>query len=301
MEIGRREPARPGAKRGAARVLATAVLALAATGVGQLTAEAGTIQSAAQPGAKPGDTGTYSFGKPLNRVLDHYLDEVPGQVAVAVRDLATGTSYSYNRGLRTATASIIKVDLVMALLLRVQRQGRGLTTAEQRTAARAILVSDNAAATALWSAIGGASGLAAANKKFGLRETRPDPGGAWGATTTSAADQVRLLTALTSPGSPLSAKNRRYVLGLMGGVSPDQDWGVSASGHKGADVALKNGWLPRERHGGRWTVNSIGRVRDRGHTYLIAVISHRHGSMSAGVRAVERVSRLVTDALARQR
>jgi hypothetical protein len=64
-------------------------------------------------------------------------------------------------------------------------------------------------------------------------------------------------------------------------------------------VALKNGWLPRERDGGRWTVNSIGRVRDRGHTYLIAVISHRHGSMGAGVKAVERVSELVTKALSK--
>ncbi|MFD0471182.1 serine hydrolase [Nonomuraea thailandensis] len=161
-------------------------------------------------------------------------------------------------------------------------------------------VSDNAAASALWSAIGGAPGLAAANRRFGLRETRPDPSGAWGSTTTSAADQVRLLAALTSPRSPLSAKNRRYVLGLMGGVTPGQAWGVSASGRQGAEVALKNGWLPRARHGGRWTVNSIGQVRTRGHTYLIAVISDRHGSMGAGVQAVGKVSRLVTDTLARQ-
>ncbi|MGW3350203.1 hypothetical protein ACWDA3_43465, partial [Nonomuraea rubra] len=86
----------------------------------------------------------------------------------------------------------------------------------------------------------------------------------------------------------------------MGGVTPGQAWGVSASGRQGADVALKNGWLPRPRHGGRWTVNSIGRVRTRGHTYLIAVISDRHGSMGAGVQAVGKVSRLVTETLARQ-
>ncbi|TMR90124.1 serine hydrolase [Nonomuraea basaltis] len=238
-----------------------------------------------------------SYKKPLTRALNRYLDDLPGQVAVSVRDLTTGLSFSYNRGLRTATASIVKVDIVLSLLLKAQRQRRGLTAWERRAAAQAIKVSDNAAASALWSAIGGGSGLAAANKKLGLRDTRPGPGGAWGSTTTSATDQLRLLTALTSPKSPLSAKNRRYVLGLMGDVAPEQSWGVSASGRKGADVALKNGWLPRERHGGRWTVNSIGRVRDRGHTYLIAVISHRHGSMGAGVKAVERVSELVAKAL----
>jgi beta-lactamase class A len=239
-----------------------------------------------------------SYKKSLTQALNRFLDDVPGEVAVSVRDLSTGLSFTYNRGLRTATASIVKVNLVMALLLKTQRQRRGLTGWERRAAAQAIKVSDNAAASALWSAIGGASGLAAANKKFGLRDTRPGPGGAWGSTTTSAADQVRLLTALTSLKSPLSAKNRQYVLGLMGGVAPEQAWGVSASVREGADVALKNGWLPRERHGGRWTVNSIGRVRDRGRTYLIAVISHRHSSMGTGVKAVERVTRLVTKALA---
>ncbi|MFC4113416.1 serine hydrolase [Nonomuraea zeae] len=238
-----------------------------------------------------------SYRKPLTRALSRYLDDVPGQLAVAIRDLSTGRSFSYNRGLRTATASIVKVNIVVALLLQAQRRHRRLTGWERRAAARAIKVSDNAAASALWAAIGGAFGLAAANSKLGLRSTRPGPGGAWGSTTTSAADQLRLLTALTSADSPLSAQHRRYVLRLMGDVAPEQSWGVSAAGRKGADVALKNGWLPRERDGGRWTVNSIGRVRDRGHTYLIAVISRRHGSMGAGVKAVEHVSALMAEAL----
>ncbi|MGN9841781.1 serine hydrolase [Nonomuraea sp. H19] len=240
-----------------------------------------------------------SYQKSLTRSLNRYLAGLPGELAVSVRDLSTGLSFSFNRGLRTATASIVKVDIVVALLLKAQRRRRGLTAWERRAAAQAIKVSDNAAASALWSAIGGASGLAAANNKLGLRDTKPGPGAAWGSTTTSAADQIRLLTALTSPKSPLSARHRRYVLGLMGDVAPEQAWGVSAAGREGADVALKNGWLPRERDGGRWTVNSIGRVRDRGHTYLIAVISRRHSSMGAGVKAVERVTELVTGTLAK--
>ncbi|MFG6191303.1 serine hydrolase [Nonomuraea sp. JJY05] len=238
------------------------------------------------------------YGKALTRSLDRYLDALPGQLSVSVRELSTGLSYTYNHRLRTATASIVKVDLVVALLLKAQRRHRGLTGSERRSAARAIKVSDNAAASTLWSAIGGAPGLAAAHRRLGLRDTAPGPGGAWGATTTSAADQVRLLTALTSPKSPLSAENRRYVLGLMSDVTPEQSWGVSAAGRR--HVALKNGWLPRPRDGGRWTVNSIGRVRDRhGHTYLIAVISHRHRTMGAGVKAVEHVAELVAEALSK--
>ncbi|WP_344470095.1 serine hydrolase [Nonomuraea monospora] len=219
-----------------------------------------------------------------------------GDLAVPVRELSSGLSYSYNPGLRTATASIVKVDMVMALLLRAQRQRRALTGWERRAAAQAIKVSDNAAASRLWAAIGGGSGLAKANKKLGLRDTRPGPGGSWGSTTTSAADQVRLLNALVSAKSPLSARHRRYVLGLMRDVAPEQAWGVSAAGEK---AEVKNGWLPRERDGGRWTVNSIGRVREGGRTYLIAVVSRRHRSLGAGIEAVERVSELVAKAIGR--
>ncbi|NUR85682.1 MAG: hypothetical protein HOY71_16520 [Nonomuraea sp.] len=236
-----------------------------------------------------------SYRVALRRGLDRYLRGRGGEVAVSVREVGTGRAFSYNRGLRTATASVVKVDLVMALLLKAQRQHRGLTGRERRIAARAVQVSDNAAASALWTAIGGGAGLAAANRRLGLRATRPGPGGAWGSTTTSADDQIRLLNALTSPASPLTARHRRYVLGLMSGVAREQRWGVSAAGH---DVALKNGWLPRARHGGRWTVNSIGRVRSHGHTYLIAVISERQPSMGAGIRTVEHVGELVTRALA---
>ncbi|NUP63526.1 MAG: hypothetical protein HOW71_15300 [Nonomuraea sp.] len=247
-----------------------------------------------EPVAAATGVATPSYRKATARALDRYLAGRAGKLAVSVRDLTTGRSFAYNKGLRTATASIVKVDLVMALLLKAQRQHRRLTGWEKAVAARAVKVSDNAAASALWSAIGRGPGLAAANRKLGLRGTRPGPGGAWGSTTTSADDQIRLLTALTSPKSPLTARHRRYVLSLMADVTPEQAWGVSAAGR---EAALKNGWLPRERHGGLWTVNSIGRVRTRGHTYLIAVISERHPSMGAGIRAVEHVSELVTKAL----
>jgi beta-lactamase class A len=235
----------------------------------------------------------------LDRSLDRYLDERPGRLSVAVRDLATGLAYARGTKLRPGTASIVKVQIVMALLLLARREDRALTASERALAERAIKVSDNDAATALWHAIGGGEGLAKAGRRLGLKHTEPGPGTAWGATTTSAADQVRLLTALTSRESPLSARDRRYVLGLMADVAPEQAWGVSAAAGDGAEVALKNGWLPRVSDGGAWTVNSIGRIRGGGHDYLIAVVSEHHTSMAAGVAAVEHVSGAVVSALAR--
>ncbi|MFI0370904.1 serine hydrolase [Actinomadura sp. 1N219] len=242
----------------------------------------------------PTPTFTATQREALTRTLRDYLDGRPGSLSLSVRDLTTGISYSYGKGLRTATASIVKVDIVMALLLKAQRRERPLTSAEKGLAERAITLSDNAAASALWHAIGGSAGLASANEELGLRDTDPGPGGAWGSTETSAADQIRLLTALISPESPLAPDARRYVRRLMRDVAPDQAWGVSAAG---ADAEVKNGWLPRDVHGGRWTVTSIGIVRNAGHRYLIAAVSERHPTMRDGIEAIEHTAETVTEAL----
>ncbi|GAA2095663.1 hypothetical protein GCM10009780_42460 [Actinomadura alba] len=233
----------------------------------------------------------------LTRDLDRYLDDRSGQVSASIRDLATGLTYGYNTRLRTAAASIVKVDILAALLLQAQRKKRRLTASERSLATRMIRVSDNGAAAELWNRIGGSSGLATANSRLGLRDTTPGPGGYWGSTTTSVADQIRILRALTSSDSPLSAAGRRYALGLMADVDSTQSWGVSAAAGDGDTTALKNGWLPRQRDGGRWTINSIGRVRGSGHDYLIAVLSKGNASMAEGVATVEHVAALVSRAV----
>lgn len=247
------------------------------------------------PQQKPTPTFTDTQREALTGTLSDYLDDRTGSLSLSVRDLSTGISYTYGKGLRTATASIVKVDIVMALLLNAQRRKRPLTSTEKDLAERAIKVSDNAAATALWHAIGSSAGLASANRRLGLRDTEPGAGGAWGSTTTTAADQIRLLTALTSPESPLDADARRYVRALMRDVAPEQAWGVSAAG---AEAEVKNGWLPRDVHGGRWTINSIGIVRDTGHRYLVAALSERNATMHDGIKAIEHTTETVTAALA---
>ncbi|MFI0485121.1 serine hydrolase [Actinomadura sp. 9N215] len=246
------------------------------------------------PRQKPTPTFTDTQREALTRALADHFGDRQGSLALSVRDLSTGISYSYAATLRTATASIVKVDIVMALMLKAQRRKRPLTSAEKALAERAIKTSDNAAATELWHAIGGSAGLASANRRLGLRDTEPGPGGAWGSTTTSAADQVRLLAALTSPESPLDAAGRRYVRRLMRDVAPDQAWGVSAAG---GEAEVKNGWLPRDVHGGRWTINSIGIVRAAGHRYLIAAISERNATMRDGIKAIEHATETATAAL----
>ncbi|MEV0689031.1 serine hydrolase [Streptomyces sp. NPDC050388] len=200
------------------------------------------------------------------------------------------------------TASIIKVDILAALLLQAQDEGRHLTARERALAEPMIRNSDNAATSTLWREIGRAPGLEAANKRLGLTSTKGGPDTKWGLTQTTASDQIRLLlsvfdsAATSKTGSPLNKESRAYVQTLMSRIASDQAWGVSAA--SGAEYALKNGWLQRTASG-LWDVNSVGQVTVDGHRYLVAVLSDGSASMSEGISLVERTARQAVTASAR--
>ncbi|MEU0281087.1 serine hydrolase [Streptomyces sp. NPDC006195] len=213
-------------------------------------------------------------------------------LSVAVYDLAGGGEWACGEDRTYVTASIVKVAVLAALLLRARDAGRWLTAGEQRLAEAMIERSDNEAATALRAAAGGVAGLDAAHARLGMTRTSAAP--AWGLTRTTARDQLTLLRAVfigTDPAAPavadpaaptgLDERSRRYLAGLMGRVVPGQDWGVSAAATDG-DWALKNGWLPRS-DSGLWVVHSVGRVRN----CLVAVLSDGHTAKDAGIARVE--------------
>ncbi len=218
--------------------------------------------------------------------------------AVAVVDRVTGTALTVNGTTRFRTASIVKVDILAALMLHQQRNGTTLTKSQQDLARPMITMSDNAAASRLWQQIDAATGLLAANRMLGMTETTPGTGGAWGVTTTTVADQRRLLQAVTDPAGPLSAGHREYLLYLMGHVIDSQDWGVPAAATPQTTARqVKNGWMPFTAQNGRWTVNSIGRIVEPGHDWLAVVLSDRNPSQGAGITTVEAAVRLAINGL----
>jgi len=222
--------------------------------------------------------------------------QADGAVSVAVTDLGTGQSLSYGGdGHAFATASIVKVDILATLLLQAQDQGTTLTETQQSLATTMIENSDNDSATALWNDIGQESGLNAANQKFGLTSTSGGTEGNWGLTTTTAADQLRLLRQVFTSDSLLSSTSRQYIQGLLGQVESDQRWGVSAAA-SGSDFAVKNGWLPRSATG-LWVINSIGEVERDGHQLLIAVVSDGNISESGGISLVQSVAQAAAGSL----
>ncbi|MFF1923465.1 serine hydrolase [Streptomyces sp. NPDC058221] len=215
-------------------------------------------------------------------------------LSVAVLDSGSGARAVYGGADTTYdTASIVKVDILAALLLRAQDEKRELTAGERGHAVAMIEKSDNDSATALLAAVGGAAGLDAANERFGLTATTAAH--AWGLTRTTAADQLTLLAAVfgTDTDTGLSADSRTYLRGLMAGVEADQQWGVSAAG---SGWALKNGWMPRTATG-LWNINSIGQVKFDGHTYLVAVLSGGQQTKESGIALVESAAKAAVGVL----
>lgn len=232
----------------------------------------------------------------LSQELSDALGTNAARFSLSIRDLTTGVSYTYHPGIRVATASIIKVEFLIGLLLKAQKEGRGLTTAEKDLAQPMIHVSSNEAATSIFTEIGGYSGFNAVSRRLGLKNTKLGTAG-WGTTTTSAQDQIRVLNALTSSHSVLTAADRRYVLGLMENVASDENWGVSAASAPDETFAVKVGLLSRTVDDDTWIVNSIGRVVNGGHTFLIAAISDHNVVMQGGEDRIEEAGKLAVSAI----
>jgi beta-lactamase class A len=226
---------------------------------------------------------------PLGSAFTRYVASRSDRVGVAVYDTRTGTTWTLNPSGEFQTASIVKVQIMGVVLHRAQVQGRGLTSFERQNIVPMIEVSDNNAATNLWNSVGRAPGVAAFDRLAGMTATTPN--GAWGLTTTTAPDNVRLVRDYAFPGSVLDAHWRAFGLDLMEHVVQSQRWGVSAGVAPGSTVALKNGWL-QLADSIRWRVNSIGWISGAGSNYVIAVLTDHNASMQYGVDTIEAISRM---------
>jgi hypothetical protein len=218
-----------------------------------------------------------------------YLARRPGHVSVAIYDAVAGTTVAVTDPAVAGyeTASSVKLDILTALVRRAGASGR-LTAREQVLARKMISVSDNGAASALWADIGGARAMNAFFAQLSMRATTAGPGGKWGLTRTTAADQLAVLRAIAYPGV-LSAAGRGVVSGLLKTVIPAQRWGLTGGVPAGVTVDLKNGWLPRTSG---WVITSLAHVHGAGRDYVMAAYTKNGPSMASGVTTVQGLSAL---------
>ena len=230
----------------------------------------------------------------LAAALAPILAQHTGEFAVGVIDRTTGVRAIYHATERFHTASIVKADVLAVLLLRHQQAGTALSSSEDDLAEEMIEDSDNDAANDLWGDAGAAYGMGLGNETLGLHHTTPGADYYWGLTTTTVADQLRLLEDLTSSHSPLEAASRSTELDLMEDVTPDQAWGVSAAATPGSSFAVKNGWLPDPE---LWVINSIGVIQHAGQQLLVAVLSDDQPSEEVGIAQVDALARAAAEAV----
>ncbi|HXP21522.1 MAG TPA: serine hydrolase [Streptosporangiaceae bacterium] len=229
--------------------------------------------------------------------LADYLAHRSGQVTAAVFDARTRTTWLFHPGMVQDTASIVKVEIMGALLRDAEVSGRPLTQAQTNLMTTMIENSDNTAATALWAEAGGPAGIGRFDRSIGMDQTTPStlalipgtqlPG--WGLTTTSARDEVTLVSKFAFPNLVFNNTDRRYGLSLMEHIEADQAWGVGFGLPAGTTVALKNGWVPIPPTN-QWQVNSIGWVKGHGRNYVLAVLTQGNPSEAYGIATIETIA-----------
>ena len=211
-------------------------------------------------------------------------------VAVQVDDPGAGLVCRLDSTSHFDSASVVKATILGSLVRRAQQQHRPLTRAERALAWAMITRSDNNAASALWAGLGRAR-LQHFLDLAGMTHTVLGPGGAWGLTRITAADETRLLWLLLTANRVLGTSARDYALALMADVIPAQRWGVPAGAPRSLVVHVKNGWLPLAPYG--WRINSIGGFTGHGSRYSIVVLTQDNPTMAYGVGTVEAIARVV--------
>jgi hypothetical protein len=221
-------------------------------------------------------------------------------LGVAATETRSRRSFTWGADTTIETASIAKADILATLLLQLQDRGRRPSASQLAIADAMIRRSDHESAWTLFRQVGLADGMAAANRRFGLRSTQCFDY-SWGLTRTSARDQLRFLAAVSAAGSsasPLDARSGTLLLDLMEDVISEQKWGISAAAHDKERVCLKNGWLPRSTLGKRWIVNSIGRITSPSVDLRLAILSQKAATHARGIDIVEEAAALTRRHLA---
>lgn len=223
---------------------------------------------------------------PFTRAVHELVVSQPDVVTASVYDVLTGQTWTISPRSVQHTASIVKAEILAALLYDEQRDHVQMSSATQALATEMIEDSDNDAAQALYVQVGQEPGLAAFNQLVGLTATTAN--WTWGFTDTTALDQTRVVRLFAVPNRVLDAASRRFGIGLMRHVTAAQAWGISVGPTAGCAVALKNGWYPTLPEA--WQVNSIGWVLGDGRNYVIAILTNHDESYGSGVTSVEAVS-----------
>jgi hypothetical protein len=237
----------------------------------------------------------------LEAAITSLLEHRQGTVEVAVQNVVTGATWTFGSDKPQSEASVVKVNILVALLARSTSTNQLLDARQDDLARQMIELSDNDAATVLWNIAGGSVGIGSFNKAIGLSSTTlspcvqcpgfPWPG--WGLSTTSPLDLLKLLRNIFVSSAKLTPSSQQYVRQLMETVVPSERWGITGGVPGNVTVALKNGWVPLNLTDTDWQINSVGWVHGNGRDYIAALLSTGNPSEAYGIQTLDAVSSLL--------
>jgi beta-lactamase class A len=272
-----------------------------ATVTSRATAPSASSSPTPTPSAKPQIKSPFA-------ALAGYISSRPGQTTAAVYDERTGLTWVINPSLVEDTASIVKVEIMGTLLHEAEESKTPLSSSVNSLMVTMIEASDNTSATDLLNDAGGPSAVQKFDRSAGMTHTTPStlafiPGSTtlpgWGLTTTTAADEVKLVRKFAYPNKLLDGPSREYGLNLMEHIEADQAWGVSGGVPTGTTIALKNGWLPLDLASySNWQTDSIGWIDGHGRNYVLAVLSKGNASEQDGIDTIDHIAATIYTELA---
>jgi Beta-lactamase enzyme family len=211
-----------------------------------------------------------------------FLDTRAGRTSFAVMD-SRGHVHGIRLYERFQTASVVKVMMLVAYLQMLSAQHRGLGSSDTALLYPMIHISDNNAASAVFSIVG-SSAVARVARESGMSDYAPGAGW-WAYTQTSAIDQARLFFMLDRL---IPQRFYGYARYLMSTIEPSQSWGIPPVARGGRDpfqIFFKTGALPSEG-----LFNEAARLERPGVTITIAVLTTGDPSMSYGEETIQGVA-----------
>jgi hypothetical protein len=249
---------------------------------GRQVEEPGAVAGLGSRGASPG-----AGAKNQSALATSFVQQQAGTFGIIVRDRVTGVVWKAGDTKATTwTASTIKLAIATDLLERDRSKQIALDATDRSNLDKALINSDNDAATALWNKYDGAGMLERFRGRFGMGGLTVVAGAEtfWRNLWCSTEDLQSLMSYVLEK---TDADSRSYIVSTLRKVAANQHWGVWAAG-SGLKPGNKDGWVEKPVDGKNvWVTHTVGFAGD-GERYVVAAMYEQPpgGTLAKGAHAV---------------
>jgi hypothetical protein len=226
-------------------------------------------------------TGRAPFGYPSRVSIDRARRYLAGRAGVKSFAVVTseGRLYGSHVHRRFVSASVVKAMLLVAYLRKLHHSHRSLDAYSRSLLHPMIHVSDNDAATKVWSIVGNHR-LRRLARHAGMKDFSIE--GLWTNAMITAADQARFFYEMKGL---LPSGFRRYANHLLSHITSSQSWGIPAAARpRGWKVFFKGGWRGTSRG---QLVHQTARLKRAERQIAMAVLTDGNPSMGYGIQSIE--------------